>query len=49
MMKKIINSMQMYNYKLSMSALRDKKIGNINIERQLNALSGRNRESITIE
>ena len=44
MMKKIINSMQMYNYKLSMSALRDKKIGNINIERQLNALSGRNRE-----
>ena len=49
MMKKIINNMKMYNYKLSMSAIRDKKVGN-NAVRPFNALSGRkNREIINIK
>ena len=43
MMKKIINSMKKYNYKLSSNAIRDKKIGN-NSGIQFNALSGRGKE-----
>ena len=48
MMKKIINSMELNNYKLSNSAIRDKKVG-INFGRQLNALSGRNREIMDLK
>jgi hypothetical protein len=48
MMKKIINSMELNNYKLSNSAIRDKKVG-INIGRQFNALSGRNREIMDLK
>ena len=47
MMKKIVNSMKMYNYKLSMSAIRDKKNTN-NSGRQFNALSGRGKEMINL-
>ena len=47
MMKKIVNSMKMYNYKLSMSAIRDKKNTN-NAGRQFNALSGRGKEMINL-
>ena len=48
MMKKIINSMELNNYKLSNSAIRDKKVG-INVGRQFNALSGRNREIMDLK
>ena len=48
MMKKIINSMELNNYKLSKSAIRDKKVG-INVGRQFNALSGRNREIMDLK
>ena len=48
MMKKIINSMKLYNYKLSMSAIRDKKVSN-NVGRQFNSLSGRNREIMDLK
>ena len=48
MMKKIINSMESNNYKLSNSAIRDKKVG-INVGRQFNALSGRNREIMDLK
>ena len=47
MMKKIVNSMKMYNYKLSMSAIRDKKVTN-NSGRQFNALSGRGKEMMNL-
>ena len=48
MMKKIINSMELNNYKLSKSAIRDKKVG-MNVGRQFNALSGRNREIMDLK
>lgn len=48
MMKKIINSMELNNYKLSNSAIRDKKVG-ISVGRQFNALSGRNREIMDLK
>ena len=43
MMKKIVKSMELYNYKLSLSAIRDRKVSE-NVEKQFNALSGRNKE-----
>ena len=48
MMKKIINSMELNSYKLSNSAIRDKKVG-ISVGRQFNALSGRNREIMDLK
>ena len=48
MMKKIINSMELNNYKISHSSIRDKKVG-INVGRQFNALSGRNREIMDLK
>ena len=48
MMKKIINSMKLNNYKLSMSAIRDKKVSN-SVGRQFSALSGRNREIMDLK
>ena len=48
MMKKIIHSMELNSYKLSNSAIRDKKVG-IKVGRQFNALSGRNREIMDLK
>ena len=48
MMKKIIKSMMKYNYDLCQSAFRDKKLGN-NVQRQFNALSGRNCDIINFK
>ena len=48
MMKKIIKNMINYNYQLCQSSFRDKKLGN-NIQKQFNALSGRNLELINFK
>ena len=48
MMKKIINSMELYNYKLSVSAVRDIKSPE-KIEQQFTALSGRNKEIMELK
>ena len=45
MMENIVKNMEEYNYKLSLSAFRDRKV-DIPIKKQLNALSGRNRQII---
>ena len=45
MMENIAKNMEEYNYKLSLSAFRDRKV-DIPIKKQLNALSGRNRQII---
>ena len=48
MMKKIIKNMINYNYQLCQSSFRDKKLGN-NVQKQFNALSGRNLELINFK
>ena len=48
MMKKIVNSMELYNYKLSVSAVRDIKAPE-KIEQQITALSGRNKEIMELK
>ena len=48
MMKKIVNSMELYNYKLSVSAVRDIKAPE-NVEQQFTALSGRNKEIMELK
>ena len=48
MMKKIVNSMELYNYKLSVSAVRDAKVQE-NVEQQYTALSGRNKDIMELK
>ena len=48
MMKKIVNSMELYNYKLSVSAVRNIKVPE-NVEQQFTALSGRNKEIMELK
>ena len=48
MMKKIVNSMELYNYKLSVSAVRNIKVPE-NVEQQFTALSGRNKDIMELK